>query len=233
MNFLRKLLAHLLDLMAVHVLNGLDKRQLPYIAALDTRLDRIEKMLERSLHPFLAVAVKNEVQHLDQLPRSLLVDHAPLAVVGCLGADIEATLPGCRVLPVDTWLGFGALIRPEAQLGTLLFLDEYYFVRAMDHLAAPAYLVIDGIVFPARFDHVAEARCRMALHQLGFIEVALVAAEAVSGTLKTYAISHASPITCDPVFIDDARPPMMPGDPVAWVVARKFVATERKEGGHA
>jgi hypothetical protein len=54
------------------------------------------------------------------------------------------------------------------------------------------------------------------------MEIVLVTVDDLTGDPATWAISHARPITCDPLFIDPRRPVAEPERPILWLIARRL-----------
>lgn len=222
MNPLRNAISRILNLVLEPLLCRMEDRLRPIHAGLHDRLVTRIDALERALAPpFLATLIKNEMQNLDSLPLPLLENMKDLTIVGYCADDLASVLPGCRVATVTDWLGSVAPVLMELPVGNLLFLDEYYFTRTMERMASLTFPLAESIVVATRFDYLSEIRCRSALHQIGFMEIVLVSVDSLTGDLATFAVSHASPVTCDPLFVDERRPQTGPGGPSIWLVARK------------
>ncbi|MCM2305839.1 MAG: hypothetical protein NDI91_00055 [Sulfuritalea sp.] len=222
MNLLRKIIARFIELLVERLHRDfgqdLEQRLRLYFLDLNARLDTLERAL---VPPFLATVLKNEMQNLDCLPMRLLEDLKELTVVGYYAEDLKAILPTCQVASFPDWLESRETIRMEASFYNLLFLDEYYFMRTMERLLPSAVQVADTIMVATRFAYLPEERCRTILHQLGYMEIVLVTVDSLTGELATWAVSHARPITCDPLFIDQRRPVTEPESPIIWLIARK------------
>jgi hypothetical protein len=189
-------LSRVLNFLLESLLCRIDDRLRPSFQAQQARLDALERSL---VPPFLPTVIKNETQNIDSLPLALLENMSDLTVVGYCADDLKAMLPGGRVAPIDNWLHTGQAIRFEPPPGNLSFLDEYYFMRVMARLVSPAFSIAESIIVATRFDYMAETRFRSLLHQLGFMELILVANNGLTGELASFTVSHASPITCDPL----------------------------------
>lgn len=218
MNLLRKIIARFIELLAERLLRDFEQRLAPSFVALHAHLDALDRALAP---PFLATVLKNEMQNLDCLPMRLLEDLKELTVVGYYAENLKTILPTCQVASFPDWLEARATIRMEAPFCNLLFLDEYYFMRTMERLLPSAVQVANSIIVATRFAYLPEERCRTILHQLGFMEIVLVTVDSLTGDLATWAVSHARPITCDPLFIDQRRPVTEPESPIIWLIARK------------
>lgn len=237
MNLLRKIIARFIELLAERLLRDMEQQQRPAFLALHARLDQLHgrvDALDRALvPPFPATVLKNEIQNLDSLPLRLLEGMQNLTVVGYYVDELRTILPTCRTAPFAHWLDTGEPIRLESPFGNLLFLDEYYFVRTMERLIPPVLQIADSIIVATRFDYLPEERCRTILHQLGFMEIVLVTIDSLNGALATWAVSHARPITCDPLYIDRRRPLTEPEAPIIWLVAHKAAAHGNPEWSDA
>ena len=222
MNLLRKIIARFIELLAERLHRDfeqdLERLLRSYFSDLNARIDTLDRAL---VPPFLATVLKNEMQNLDSLPMRLLEDLTDLTVVGYYADDLKVILPTCQVAPFPDWLEAKEAIRVEAPFGNLLFLDEYYFMRTMERMLPSAVQLADSIMLATRFAYLPEDRCRAVLHQLGFMEIVLVTVDSLTGDLATWAVSHARPITCDPLYIDQRRPVTEPESPIIWLIARK------------
>jgi hypothetical protein len=182
------------------------------------RLDELERML---VSPFLPAVIKDEAQNIADLPLPLLKTLPEPAIIGYLADDVAALLPGSTILPATQWIS-GCGINAEVALPhNLLFLDEYYFLRSMQRLYSPLFAVRGSLIVATRFKYLPEMRCRTLLHQLGFMEILLVARDASTEQLVTFSVSHAAPVTGHPIFLDENRPPRDPLSPSVWLVAHK------------
>lgn len=223
MNLLRKIIARLVELISERVLRdmelGFEQRQRSSFSALHARLDMLEQALVAS---FPAAVLNNEIQNIDRLPLPLLESLPELTVVGHYAEDIKAVLPTCRIAPFSAWPDGTGMIEMAQPFGNLLFLDEYHFVRTMQRLLPTSLRIADSIIVATRFDYLSENRCRSFLHRIGFMEIVLVTVDDLTGDPATWAISHARPITCDPLFIQPRRPVAEPERPILWLIARRL-----------
>jgi hypothetical protein len=230
MNAIRKLVSPILNVLLEPVVCRIADRLRPSVVDLDAKLTslhaRLDEVERRLAPPFLSTVIRNEVQNIDSLPLPLLENLPNLSIVGYCAGDLIAIIPGCRVAPVNHWLGAATPVLTEGSLGNLLFLDEYHFMRTMERMEPLVLPFAESIIVATRFDFLPEFPCRAALHQLGFMEIALVAIDVLTGGLATFAVSHAGPVTCDPLFVDPRRPTFDPGGPTIWLVARKVASAE-------
>lgn len=218
MNPLRSAISQILNVLLEPLLCRIEDRLRPALLRIDARLKTLEDAL---IPPFLPTVIKREMQNIDSMPLPLLEHMKDLTVIGYCADDIAPLLPGCRTPPAAEWLGSSQSIQSPGPLGNLLFLDEYYGMRAMTLMAPRIFPCADSFIVATRFEYLSEDRWRSALHQIGFMEIALVAVDPLTGKLTTYAVSHASPVSCDPLFLDQRRPPTEPDGPAIWLVARK------------
>ncbi|HRF11451.1 MAG TPA: hypothetical protein PLR37_04845 [Candidatus Accumulibacter phosphatis] len=217
MKRLRKVISRVLNLLLEPLLCRIEDRLRPAFATLHSRLEAMERAI---VAPFPSTVIKNEMQNIDSLPLALLKSTPDLTVVGHFASDLESIVPGCQVLTFADWVDATEPVRVSPRRN-MVFLDEYYFMRAMARLAAPIFLFAESIIVATRFDYLPEMRCRAILHQLGFMEIMLVLVDGLTGEMATFAVSHASPVTCDPLFVDERRPTVELGGPATWLVARK------------
>ena len=116
-------------------------------------------------------------------------------------------------------VGWGFWI--EAGLGTK-YQQAAKRCRISESTAPTSLRIADSIIVATRFDYLSENRCRSFLHRIGFMEIVLVTVDDLTGDPATWAISHARPITCDPLFIEPRRPVAEPERPILWLIARRL-----------
>ncbi len=234
MNLLRKIIARFIELVSERVLRdmelGFEQRQRSSFRALHDRLDTLEQGLVAS---FPAAVLNNEIQNIDRLPLPLLGNLPELTVVGHYAEDVTAVLPNCRIAPFSVWPGGVEVIEVAHPFGNLLFLDEYYFVRSMQRLLPTSLRIADSIIVATRFNYLSEDRCRSFLHRIGFMEIVLATVDDLTGEAATWAVSHARPLTCDPLYIDTRRPVTEPESPILWLVARRLPLHGGREASDA
>ncbi len=231
MSPLRKIISGILNTLLEPLLCRIVDRLIPIHYRLHAQLlERLETLEGNLAPPFLMTVIKNEIQNIEKLPLPLLTRVRNLTVIGYCAEEIAPILPGCRVSAITDWLNEESPIMLDSPFQHLLFLDEYYFMRAMHRMASPIFPVADSIIVATRFKHLKENYCRSTLHQLGFMEISLVALEPLTGNLLIFAVSHATPVSCEPIFVDDHRPPLDPHSQIVWLVARSTPQLNRKEG---
>lgn len=218
MKTIRKIVSPILNFILEPIVCRIADRLRSPMAALDTRLDELGRIL---VPPFLPVVVKDEAQNIADLPLPLLKTLPELAIIGYHADDVATLLPGSTAIPAARWISGCGINEGVALPRNLLFLDEYHFLRSMQRLYSPLFAVSGTLIVASRFQYFPEMRCRTLLHQLGFMEILLVARNATTEELGTFSVSHAAPVTGHPIFLDENSPPREPLSPSIWLVARK------------
>jgi len=161
----------------------------------------------------LPLVLKNEIEHMQQLPLSFLREQKSVVFVGYASGDVCGALEDSRCLIPP--------VRDESRLSgdCLVFLHEYYFVSLIRELPTLFVPVRCAIVLPLSENYLAEMRIRQILHQLGFPEVLVMDYEKLSETCTISGISHPLPVDSLPVMID----PVTASDATTrWLIANRF-----------
>lgn len=161
----------------------------------------------------LPLVLKNEIEHMQQLPLPFLREQKGVVFVGYGSGELCGALEDSRCLipPVGD----------ESALSgdCLVFLDEYHFIALIRELPTLFVPVRRFIVLPLRGHYLAEIRIRQILHQLGFPEVSVMDYEKLSETCSISGISHPLPVDSLPIMID---PVAVSDATTRWLVANRF-----------
>ncbi len=176
-------------------------------------LQELATMRRATEHAVLPLVLKNEIEHMQQLPLSFLREQKGLVFVGYGSGELHGALEGSRCLVPP--------VRNESGLGgdCLVFLDEYHFVALIRELPTLFVPVRRAIVLPFRGDYLAETRIRQILHQLGFPEVSVMDYERYSDICSISGVSHPMPVDALPVMVS----PVAESDATTrWLVANRY-----------
>lgn len=170
--------------------------------------------MRRAMEPaILPLVLKNEIEHMQQLPLSFLHEHKSLVFVGYGCAELQNALGGSRSLTPP--------VRDEAELAgdCLVFLDEYHFVTLIRELPTLFVPVSHAVILPFRGDYLPTMRIRQILHLLGFPEVMVMDYVRLSEVCSVSGISHPMPVSSLPVMIS----PVTESDAATrWLVALRY-----------
>lgn len=153
--------------------------------------------MRRATEPaILPLVLKNEIEHMQQLPLAFLREQKQLVFVGYCSSELSGIIDGSRSLPPP--------IKSESDLACncLTFLDEYHFVRLIRELPTLLVPVHKSIVFPFRGDYLPEWRIRQLLHQLGFPEVFMLTYERLSEATSISGVSNPMPVSSLPMMLN-------------------------------
>jgi hypothetical protein len=240
MRVIRRVLSPILNVLLEPIVCRVADRLRPGTDSLESRLVSVDSMLgslcvrieevERTLAPpFLPTVVKNEAQNISELPLPLLKTMKNSATVGYFAQDVAARLPDCRALPEEFWRG-GGCSGADYLPHNLIFLDEFYFFSTMRNLFSPLHSLKGAIVVAMRFEYLPELRYRTLLHQLGFMEVALLKYDALTDELLTFSVTHAGFFTGDPTRVDVGAQPPNALYPSVWLLARRTAEFTTPDG---
>lgn len=161
----------------------------------------------------LPLVLKNEIEHMQQLPLSFLREQKSVVFVGYGSGGVCGAFEESRCLIPP--------VRDESRLSgdCVVFLDVYHFVSLIRELPTLFVPVRRAIVIPLSEDYLAEMRIRQILHQLGFPEVLVMDYEKLTETCSVSGVSHPLPVDSLPFMID----PMTASDATTrWLVANRF-----------
>ena len=176
-------------------------------------LQELQEMRRATEQAVLPLVLKNEIEHMQQLPLSFLREQKGLVFVGYGGSELQDALEGSRCLIPP--------VRNESGLDCdcLVFLDEYHFITLIRELPTLFVSVCRAIVLPFRGGYLTDTRVRQILHQLGFSEVLVMDYEKLSETCTVSGISHPQPADLLPFMID----PVAASDATTrWLVANRL-----------
>ncbi|OQA34038.1 MAG: hypothetical protein BWY57_00781 [Betaproteobacteria bacterium ADurb.Bin341] len=161
----------------------------------------------------LPLVLKNEIEHLQQLPLPFLQKQEYSVFIGYSSNELGDIIEGSRCLIPP--------IRNESGLSgnCLVFLDEYHFVSLIRELPTLFTPVRRTILLPFRGDYLPERRLRQILHQLGFPEIFIMDYERLSNTCFTSGISHPIPVSSLPLMLSQVK---KSDATTRWLVANRY-----------
>lgn len=170
--------------------------------------------LRRSIEPpALPLILRNEIEHMQQLPMAFLQKHANLVFIGYGCMDLSGVFANSRCLTPS--------ITDESSLSSdcLVFLDEYHLISLIRGLPTLFTPVRKAILFPFYGDYLADAAIRQILHFSGFPEIYLIDYERISDHCSISGISHPAPVSSLPLMICPEAPSI---SATRWLVASRY-----------
>lgn len=172
--------------------------------------------LERAITPaILPLVMKNEIEHVQQLPRTFLHEQQSLSFVGYTCQELHSDFASATFLvpPVGC---------PTVLTGdSLVFLDEYHFVTLIRTLPTMFPNIRGNILFPYRGDYLPEVQLRQLLHQLGFPEIFVLDYDRLLDSYSISGVSNPVPVSSLPHMIT----PVAESDSTTrWLIANRIPA---------
>lgn len=171
-------------------------------------------VLRRSIESAaLPLVLKNEIEHMQQLPLIFIREQKELVVIGFASNELSKFFSDSRCMVPP--------IHDESSLtcDCLTFLDEYHFVTMIRELPTLFSPVRQAIILPFRGDYLSETNLRQILHQLGFSEVFMMDYDRISDSYSICGISHPSPVSSLPIMMC----PVADSDVTTrWLVASRY-----------
>ncbi|UCV29295.1 hypothetical protein [Ferribacterium limneticum] len=173
----------------------------------------LAEMRRASESAILPLVLKNEIEHMQQLPLAFLREQKQLVFVGYCSSELSGIIDGSRCLLPP--------IKSESELASncLTFLDEYHFIRLIRELPTLLVPVHSSVVLPFRGDYLPEGRIRQILHQLGFPEVLMLTYERLSESASISGVSNPMPVSSLPIMLN---PVVEPDMATRWLVANRY-----------
>lgn len=170
--------------------------------------------LRRSIEPpALPLILKNEIEHMQQLPMAFLQKHTSLVFIGYRSMDLSRAFANSHCLTPS--------ITDESSLSSdcLIFLDEYHLISLIRELPTLFTPVRRAILFPCYGDYLADKAIRQILHFSGFPEIYLIDYERITDQCSISGISHPAPVTSLPLMLCPEVPPIFGA---RWLVASRY-----------
>ena len=177
-------------------------------------ISALNQLIERSVVPtILPLVMKNEIEHMQDLPLSFLHKQERLTFVGYTCRELYADFSSAALLvpPVDC---------PTLLTGdSLVFLDEYHFVSLIRTLPTMFSGIHSNILLPYRGDYLLEVQLRQLLHQLGFPEIFALDYDKLLDSYSISGVSNPTPVSSLPYMVT----PITESDATTrWLIANRI-----------